>query len=75
MLFTDDIVLVDASREYVNTKLERWREASTSKGFKISRTKIEYLNCNFSRDVLRTETPIRIEAQEYPRRDSFLSFS
>ena len=42
MLFADDTVLVDESRDSVNTKLEKWPEALESKGFKISRTKKEY---------------------------------
>ena len=48
MLFADYIVLVDKSRDGVNAKLERWREALESKGFKISRIKTEYMNCNFN---------------------------
>ena len=48
MLFVDDIVLVDESRDGVNAKLERWWEALKSKGFKLSRPKLEYTDCNFS---------------------------
>ena len=36
MLFADDTVLVDESRDGVNAKLERWWEALGSKGFKIT---------------------------------------
>ena len=34
MLFADDMVLVDKSRDGVNAKLERWQKALESKGFK-----------------------------------------
>ena len=47
MLFADDIVLVAKTKE-ANSKLEEWREALEVKGFHISRTKSEYLRCNFS---------------------------
>ena len=33
-------------------------------GFKISHTKTEYKDFNFSGDVQRVETTVRIEAQE-----------
>ena len=36
MLFADDIVLIDETREGVNTKLERWRETLEAKGFRLS---------------------------------------
>lgn len=55
MLFTDDIVLKDETRDCVNEKFERWWETLDSKGFKISRTKIEYMNCNFCGDVQETQ--------------------
>jgi hypothetical protein len=42
MLFVDDVVLLDESREGVNRKLELWRQTLESKGFIISRTKTEY---------------------------------
>ena len=32
----------------MSTKLERWRETLEGKGFKLSRTKTEYLHCRFS---------------------------
>ena len=48
MLFTDDIVLVAESSEEADTKLDEWRTVLESKGLRISRTKIEYLRCNFS---------------------------
>ena len=43
MLFADDVVLVDESRTGVNQKLELWRETLESKGFRLGRTKTEYM--------------------------------
>ena len=51
MLFVDDVVLVDESREGVNRKLELWRQTLESKGFRISRTKTEYMRCDFDTTV------------------------
>ena len=53
MLFADDIVLVDEIRAGVNAKLELWRqtlELISSIGFRLSRTKIEYIECKFSKE-------------------------
>jgi hypothetical protein len=47
MLFADDVVLVDESRIGVNRKLELWRYTLESKGFRLSRTKTEYMKCDF----------------------------
>ena len=49
MLFADDVVLVDESQAGVNRKLELWRQLLESKGFRLSRTKTEYMRCDFSR--------------------------
>ncbi|XP_047260363.1 uncharacterized protein LOC124893397, partial [Capsicum annuum] len=38
-------VLIDESRRGVNDKLEVWRQTLETKGFKLSRTKMEYLEC------------------------------
>jgi len=48
MLFADDIVLIDECREGVNTKLECWRDNLKAEGFRLSRSKTEYLHCRFS---------------------------
>ena len=48
MLFADDVVLIDDSRAGVNRKLEMWRRTLESKGFRLSRTKTEYMRCSFS---------------------------
>ena len=37
MLFTDDIVFIDETKEGVNIKLERWRDTLEAKGFRLSR--------------------------------------
>ena len=48
MLFADDIVLIDETRQAVNNKLEQWRPTLEAKGFRLSRSKTEYLHCRFS---------------------------
>ena len=53
MLFAYDIVLVDESRDVVNAKLKIWREALESKSFKISYTKTEYMDYNYSGHIER----------------------
>ena len=53
MLFGYDIVLADELRDGVNAKLKRWREPLKSKGFKIRRTKAEYMECNFNGHIRR----------------------
>jgi len=49
MLFADDIVLVDKTRTGVNAKLELWRQTLKSRGFRLSRTKTEYMEYKFSK--------------------------
>jgi len=48
MLFTDDIVLIDESRDRLNNKLEKWGHTLESRKIQLSRSKIEYLRCGFS---------------------------
>ena len=45
IVFENDNVFVDETRDEVNNKLEQWRHNLESRGFKLSRLKIEYLWC------------------------------
>jgi hypothetical protein len=48
MLFIDDVVLVNESRTGVDQKLKLWRRTLEAKCFRLSRSKIEYMKCDFS---------------------------
>jgi len=48
MLFADDTVLINETREVANNKLERWRAILKAKGFRLSKLKTKYLHCRFS---------------------------
>ena len=69
MLFADDVVLVDDSRTRVNRKLELWRQTLESKGFRLSRTKTEYMMCGFS--TTRCEEEVSLDGQVVPQKDTF----
>nr|XP_016501808.1 PREDICTED: uncharacterized protein LOC107820102 [Nicotiana tabacum] len=71
MLFTDDIVLIDETRGIINARLEVWRQTLESKGFKLSRSKTEYLECKFSQERHEEEVEVNIDTQVIPTRDSF----
>ncbi|KAG2634318.1 hypothetical protein PVAP13_2NG191006 [Panicum virgatum] len=70
MLFADDVVLVDESRAGVNRKLELWRRTLESKGFRLSRTKTEYMMCDFS--ATRHEGgDVSLDGQVVVQKDTF----
>ncbi|KAL6560456.1 hypothetical protein OROGR_004015 [Orobanche gracilis] len=71
MLFADDIVLVAESRREVNEKLELWRSKLESLGLRMSRSKTEYLWCNFSGENNEEAVEVRIADQIVPRTDKF----
>ena len=60
MLFVDDIVLIDSTRERVNAKLETWRQALEIKGFRISKNKTKYIECHFSNNKIKDMTNVKI---------------
>jgi hypothetical protein len=45
MIFADDVLLIDENMIGVDQKLELWRQTLESKGFRLSRTKTEYMSC------------------------------
>jgi hypothetical protein len=47
MLFADDMILVVESRKEVDHKLELWRQTLEVKCFSLSRSKTEYMKCDF----------------------------
>jgi len=54
-----DIVLIDETRQGINNKLEQWRHTLESRGFRVNRSKTEYLYCCFSgREDTRGEVTI-----------------
>ncbi|VFQ60966.1 unnamed protein product [Cuscuta campestris] len=67
MLFANDIVLIDDTREGLNNKLELWRLALETKGFRISRNKTEYLECHFSGRETESEVEVRIDSHLVPK--------
>ena len=62
--FVDDVVLVDKSLAGVNRKLELWQQTLESKGFRLSRTKTEYMRCDFGKAV-REEGDVSLEGEGY----------
>ncbi|XP_070029796.1 secreted RxLR effector protein 78-like [Nicotiana sylvestris] len=62
MLFADDIVLIDDTRHGVNERLEVWRHTLESKGFRLSRTKTEYLECKFGAEPTETGVEVRLDS-------------
>ncbi|XP_070011359.1 uncharacterized protein [Nicotiana sylvestris] len=71
MLFADDIVLTNETRGGVNERLEIWCHTLESKGFKLSRTKTEYLECKFSSVTGEADMVARLDSQVIPKRESF----
>ncbi|XP_019228941.1 PREDICTED: uncharacterized protein LOC109210025 [Nicotiana attenuata] len=72
-LHHDDIVLIDETRCGVNDAagLELWRQTLEYNGFKLSRTKTEYLECKFNEGTQETEAEGKHHTQVIPVRDSF----
>jgi len=71
ILFADDIVLIDESREGVNAKLEQWRDIFEVEGFRLSRSNTEYLHCRFSADEGDVASEVAIEGAIIPRVERF----
>ncbi|KAG5586470.1 hypothetical protein H5410_046904 [Solanum commersonii] len=72
MLFANDIViLIDEAEAKLIARLEVWRQTLESKGFRLSRTKTEYLGCKFSDALDETDVEVRLATQIIPKKESF----
>jgi hypothetical protein len=69
MLFADDVVLIDESRTGVDQKLELWRQTLEVRGFRLSRSKMEYMKCDFSATT-QEEGDVRLDGQVVPKKDT-----
>jgi hypothetical protein len=70
MLFADDVVLIDESRIGVNQKLELWRQTLESKCFRFSRTKTEYMRCQFNGEN-SDDRDVSLDRRIVPMNDTF----
>jgi hypothetical protein len=70
MIFADDVVLVDESMTGVDQKLELWRQTLEAKGFRLSRSKTEYMKCDFSA-TRQEEGDVRLDGQVIHKKDIF----
>jgi hypothetical protein len=70
MLFVDDVILVDESRTRVDQKFELWRRTLEAKDFRLSRSKTEYMKCDFSATT-QEEGDVRLAGQLVPKKDIF----
>ena len=67
MLFADDIVICEETREDVERRLEFWRYALEKRGMKVSRSKTEYLCINGGND----HETVKTEDTKVPRVKEF----
>jgi hypothetical protein len=70
MLFANNVVLVDESREGINRKVELWQETLESKSFRISKTKTEFMRCDLGTST-HEEGDISLEGQVVFKKDTF----
>jgi hypothetical protein len=70
MLFIDNVVLMDDSRTEIDQKLKLWRRTLKAKDFSLSRSKIEYMKCDFSATTLE-EGDVRLDGQVVTKKDTF----
>ena len=67
MLFADDIVICEETREEVERRLESWKYALERRGIKVSRSKTKYLCINGGND----DKTVKMEDTKVPRVKEF----
>ena len=67
MLFADDIVICEETREVVEQRLKSWKNALEKRGMKVSRSKTKYLCINGGND----DETVKMEDTKVPRVKEF----
>ncbi|KAK9083489.1 hypothetical protein Scep_029960 [Stephania cephalantha] len=62
---------MDETKDEVNRKLELLRNTLEFKGFKLSRTKIEYMHCEFRNTRHRDDGVVKLGEVEVPKVNHF----
>jgi hypothetical protein len=70
MPFADDVALINECQVEVNRKLELWHKTLEPKGFRLSRTKTQYIRCDFG-TTTHEEGDVSLESQAVTRKDIF----
>jgi hypothetical protein len=70
MVLSDDVVLIEESRSGVSQKLKLWRQTLEAKGFRLSRSKTEYMKCDFSA-MGYEDGGVSLDGQVVPKKDTF----
>ena len=55
----------------MNEKLEVWRQTLESKGFRLSRSKTDYLEYKFRDSKQEDRVVVRLDSQDVCKKDSF----
>jgi len=70
----DDIVLIDETKDRLNNRLELWTHTLESRGFRMSRSKTEYLQCGFNSEEAGGDE-LTIDGVAVPRVEKFKHLS
>ncbi|PWZ30868.1 Coiled-coil domain-containing protein SCD2 [Zea mays] len=65
-----DGIPIEENRSGVSQKLELWRQTLEAKGFRLSRSKTEYMKCDFSA-MGYEDGDVSLDGQVVPKKDTF----
>lgn len=71
LLFVDYVVLIDETHSGVHAKFEVWKQTLEPKWFKLSRLKMEYLECKFNTVFQESYVVVKLDTHSINNRDSF----